>query len=110
MVMSFAIAVLLAVCLRLLLVLVGDVSVTSAVLMIVVVEEDELAVSSSMIIRRLDGVVVGEGESDKSEERERSEATMYSRLFISISKQPFAKSSSPDRKSRDPRRSFFVLE
>ena len=55
-------------------------------------------------------VVVGEGESDKSEERERSEATMYSRLFISISKQPFAKSSSPDRKSRDPRRSFFVLE
>ena len=48
----------------LLLVLVGDVSVTgmtSVVLMIVVVEGDELAVSSSIIICHLDGVVVGEG-------------------------------------------------
>ena len=74
----------------------------SVVLMIVVVEGDELAVSSSMIICQLDGVVVGEGVSANSEGRERSEAMMYSRLLISINKQPFANCNSQC--------SFLVLE
>ena len=116
---SFVRAAFPAACFLLFLVLGVDVSaiVTSAALIVVVMvdeEEEELVVvvvvSSFMIMRRFDGVVVGDGASDMSDGREKSDGRIYSRLFISMSRHPFATSRSPDKNNLDPRRNFFVLE
>ena len=79
---------------------------------VVVQEMEEVeAVSSSIIMGRLDGVVVGEGVSDSSDGGDGSEEErIYSRLFISTSMLLFAMSSSADRNNCEPRCSFLVLE
>ena len=92
-------------CFLLFLVLGDDVSVivTSAALIVVVMVEDDedlvvvAVVSSLMIMRRFDGVVVGDGLSDMSDGREKSDGRIYSRLFISMSRHPLATSMLPDK-------------